>query len=240
MAMPAELRAGVILAAWGTLRLGEVLALEKSDIDLVAGRVLITKTLGEIGSRKMSIPLGTPKSDAGIRSVHLPGSVLPQLAHHMEHFVGQSPNSPLFTGSTGKHLWQKAFRRAWHSAIEAVGVPPFHFHDLRHFAATMAGQAGATSSELMARGGWSSPSMVSRYQHATEDRDKNIANLLDVIAMQEESPSGKPESRPFAPISKNESRHCPKKPPTTSDSGGPPGSRSRHLRIKSPLLFRMS
>jgi hypothetical protein len=82
--------------------------------------------------------------------------------------------------------------------------------------------------------------MVARYQHATEERDRYIADLLDVIAMQQESLLDEPESRPIAPVSKNESRHCPKKPTATSESGGPPGSRSRHLRIKSPLLFRMS
>jgi integrase len=240
MAMPTNLRAAVALAAWGTLRLGEILALERADIDLVARRVSITKTLGEIGSRRESVPLGTPKSDAGIRAIHLPGSVLPLLAHHMEHFVGSAPDSPLFTGTTGKHLWQKAVRRAWHSAIESVGVPHLHFHDLRHFAATMAGQAGATPSELMARGGWSSPQMVARYQHATEARDRSIADLLDVMAIQEESPLDEQESRPIAPVPKNESRHCTKKPTATSEFGGPPGSRSRHLRIKSPLLFRMS
>jgi integrase len=109
--MPAKLRAGVVLAAWGALRIGEILALEKADIDLVAGRVSISKTLGEIGSRKVEVPLGTPKSEAGVRSVHPPPSVIPELSHHhMEQFVGQAPNSPLFTGSTGKHLWQKAFR----------------------------------------------------------------------------------------------------------------------------------
>ena len=104
----------------------------------------------------------------------------------------------------------------------------------------MAGQVGATSSDLKGRGGWNTDSMVTRYQHASEDRDKHIAELLDVIAMQQESTTDETESRPIAPVSKNESRRCSKKPTATSEFGGPPGSRSRHLRIKSPLLFRMS
>jgi integrase len=44
--MPAKLRAGVVLAAWGALRIGQILALEKADIDLVAGRVSISKNSG--------------------------------------------------------------------------------------------------------------------------------------------------------------------------------------------------
>ena len=82
--------------------------------------------------------------------------------------------------------------------------------------------------------------MVARYKHATDERDRNIADALDAIATQPELPLDEQESRPIAPVSKNDSRHCSKKPPATSESGGPPGSRSRHLRIKSPLLFRMS
>ena len=82
--------------------------------------------------------------------------------------------------------------------------------------------------------------MVVRYQHATPERDQTIANALDGIAMPPESQSDETDTRPFAPVVRDDARHCPKKPPTASESGGPPGSRSRHLRIKSPLLFRMS
>ena len=60
-AMPANLRAGIALAAWGTLRLGEILALERADIDLASGRVSVTKTLGEIGSRRETVPPGDSK-----------------------------------------------------------------------------------------------------------------------------------------------------------------------------------
>ncbi len=40
-AMPEQYRAAVIVAAWGTLRRGEVLGLERRDVDLVAGTVRV-------------------------------------------------------------------------------------------------------------------------------------------------------------------------------------------------------
>lgn len=37
---------------------------------------------------------------------------------------------------------------------------------------------GASTKELMARGGHASPGAALRYQHATEDRDRALANAL--------------------------------------------------------------
>ncbi|MGO9582737.1 MAG: site-specific integrase, partial [Acidimicrobiales bacterium] len=52
---------------------------------------------------------------------------------------------------------------------------------LRHFAGTSAAHAGATTRELMARLGHSSPRAALIYQHATEERDHAIAAGLDAL-----------------------------------------------------------
>jgi integrase len=57
-------------------------------------------------------------------------------------------------------------------------VPDYHFHDLRHLAATMAAVSGATTRELMHRMGHSSSRAAPIYQHATEDRDLAIAEAM--------------------------------------------------------------
>jgi hypothetical protein len=46
----------------------------------------------------------------------------------------------------------------------------------------MAAAAGASTREVMARGGWSSPQMALRYEHATEERDRFIAQALGSFA----------------------------------------------------------
>ncbi len=45
-AMPAKLRAAVVLAAWGTLRRGELLGLRRDDVDLAAGTVRVERSWG--------------------------------------------------------------------------------------------------------------------------------------------------------------------------------------------------
>jgi len=55
-----------------------------------------------------------------------------------------------------------------------------HPHDLRHHAATlMARMPGITTKELMARIGHSSPRAALIYQHATAERDRQVAAFLE-------------------------------------------------------------
>jgi hypothetical protein len=56
------------------------------------------------------------------------------------------------------------------------------FHDLRHAGNTAAAATGASTKELMARMGHSSPRAALIYQHATSDRDQAIAAALSELA----------------------------------------------------------
>ncbi len=56
------------------------------------------------------------------------------------------------------------------------------FHDLRHTAATMAAQNGATTAELMARMGHTTAQMAMRYQHASRQREQLLAGRLAELA----------------------------------------------------------
>ena len=53
--------------------------------------------------------------------------------------------------------------------------------DLRHAGATVAAWTGASTKELMARLGHSTPRAALRYQHAAKHRDREIAERLDEL-----------------------------------------------------------
>lgn len=55
-------------------------------------------------------------------------------------------------------------------------------HDVRHAGLTMAAQGGATTRELMARAGHSTPRAALIYQHAAEERNLTIAAKLDLLS----------------------------------------------------------
>jgi integrase len=54
-----------------------------------------------------------------------------------------------------------------------------HLHDLRHTGLTFAATTGATTAELMRRAGHASADASLKYQHATQDRDRVLANALE-------------------------------------------------------------
>ena len=179
-AMPVTLRAAVVLAAWGTLRRGEVLGLRRGDVDPTDGTVRVERSLGE--RRDGTVIVGPPKSGAGVRIVHMPPSAMQVLSDHLNSFVGAAADAPLFVGRTGLPLRPQGLEKAWRSAREEVGLRELRFHDLRHFAGTMAAAAGASTKEVMARGGRSSPQMALRYEHATRERDRFIAHALEAFS----------------------------------------------------------
>ena len=203
-AMPAQLRAAVVLAAWGTLRRGEVLGLRRGDIDLAAGTVRVERSLGE--RRNGDLLIGPPKSAAGVRAVNMPPSALRVLEDHMKTFVRPGIHAYLFTGRTGQPLRPRGIEDAWRSAREEIGLPHMRFHDLRHFAGTMAAAAGASTKEVMARGGWSSPQMALRYEHATQQRDRFIAEALESFARPDAVPAMASESTTIAAQDADHSR----------------------------------
>jgi hypothetical protein len=60
-----------------------------------------------------------------------------------------------------------------------AGLPAgFHFHDLRHTGNNLAAASGASTRELMHRVGHGTMRAALIYQHATGERDREIADAL--------------------------------------------------------------
>jgi integrase len=74
------------------------------------------------------------------------------------------------------------FQKHWHRAVTAAGLPGLHVHDLRHAGSTLAASTGLSLRDLMERLGHSSTRAALIYQHASKDRDRAIADALDVLA----------------------------------------------------------
>lgn len=92
------------------------------------------------------------------------------------------PRGHLFIGERGALLRRTTFTKTWNRARTQVGLPDAHFHDLRHTGNTLAAATGASMAELMARMGHGSTRAAIIYQHATNNRDKAIANALGDVA----------------------------------------------------------
>lgn len=82
-------RALVLLAAFASLRWGEVAALTRSDLDLQARTVRIRASIVERSTGELV--QGPPKSKAGRRTVGIPAAIIPDLKAHLATYVKDKP-----------------------------------------------------------------------------------------------------------------------------------------------------
>lgn len=178
-AVPDRYRAMVLLAAWCGLRFGELTELRRHSIDLE--RKVLRVDFGVVRVDGEVI-VGTPKSEAGQRTVTIPPHLLPLLETHLRRHVGRSPSALVFPAKHGGHMAPSSLYTVWYPARKAAGRSDLTFHDLRHTGATFAAATGATLADLMARLGHSTAAAAMRYQHAAQDRDRAIADALSGFA----------------------------------------------------------
>jgi len=195
-AMTPRHRLLVLLAAWCGLRFGELTGLRRRDLDLVEGTVTVEQAAVTVAGRRV---ITTPKSTAGRRTVYLPPHLIEDVRQHLAAFTLTDADALVFPGNDGLPLTpgqvyghaprfnQRTGRQlhpgnGFYRARYEIGRPDFRFHDLRHFAATMAAISGATTKELMQFAGHSDIQVAMRYQEAVNDRKKDLARRMAALA----------------------------------------------------------
>lgn len=179
-----KLRAFVLLAAFGGLRREELLALRRDDVDLRAGTVTVNRAAVFVRGKRI---VKAPKSEAGRRTVALPTVAIDGTAHHLAHYAEPGPLGLVFIGDKGSPLSTSTLNKRFREAREAAGLT-ITIHELRHTAGTMAAQLGSTTKEIMVRLGHSSPQAALRYQHAVEDRDRELVRRIDAMIEETQRP----------------------------------------------------
>jgi integrase len=174
-AVPDRYRAFILTATWSSARWGELVALTRDRLDLLHGTMRIDRQFVEL--RNCRLKPDSPKSEAGVRTIHLPPHLIPELKYHLATFV-PSDCLYVFPNSKGEPIKRSSFRSVWLLARSKADLPNLRFHDLRHTGNTLAAATGASTRELMARMGHSSMRAALIYQHATKDRDAAIAVAL--------------------------------------------------------------
>lgn len=118
-----RLRALILLAAFASLRWGEVTAPRRCDIDTVKRTVRVRGAFVERANGQMI--LGPTKSRAGLRTVSIPTAIVPYLDRHLEKYTKPEDDALVFTGSKGGPLRRSGFNKItrWRHVVEALGVP---------------------------------------------------------------------------------------------------------------------
>ncbi|MFJ8979702.1 tyrosine-type recombinase/integrase [Streptomyces sp. NPDC102282] len=178
----------VLLAAFTTLRFGELASLRRRDIDTAGRVVLVQRAQAEMQNGKLFDK--APKSAAGVRPVAFPDEILPDVIEHLERYAGAGRDGHIFLGPQGGQLRRSNFRDDWIKARKAAGIfADVHFHDLRHTGNNLVA-ATASTRELMTRMGHSTARAALIYQHMTADRDRAIADRLGAMIRKQQGDAG--------------------------------------------------
>ncbi len=154
-ASPAAVAAVRVAAVTG-LRIGEVIAMEWTHIDMETGRTLLPET--KTGRRWHDMP------DAALAVL----SALPRL------------NEWCFTtgGARGAAITYKTARGAFVRACKAAGLADCRLHDLRRSFATNAAAAGLSALQLQHLLGWKQATMPARYVNLAGEATRESRRAL--------------------------------------------------------------
>lgn len=177
----------VTLALATGLRQGEALALRWPDVDLEASELRVRHTLHRHGGQ---VILSEPKTRSGRRTVPLPGFAVAALKRQRDWFQAQDRRFAgerwreagwIFTTAVGTPMHGPDVTRRLRARLEAAGLAPMRFHDLRHGAATLMLAAGAPAREIMETLGHSTITItMDLYTHVLPASQRETARRLDV------------------------------------------------------------
>lgn len=83
------------------------------------------------------------------------------------------------TPKPGKVIKPISIRTAWETALRKAGIENFHFHDLRHTAASYLAMNGASLAEIAEVLGHKTLQMVKRYAHLSEQHVLNVVERMN-------------------------------------------------------------
>lgn len=166
---------GVLICLYTGLRIGELLALEWSDIDFSNGTLMVDKTChyGVNLNGQFGRIVDTPKTETSIRLIPLPKQLIPLMKEH------KKIPSKLVISKNGEGISNRTYQWNFESLLKSLNLKHRGFHALRHTFATRALECGIdvkTLSELL---GHKSPAVtLKKYAHTFLIHKKEMMNRL--------------------------------------------------------------
>jgi integrase len=155
------LSVAMLLAGDAGLRLGEVLGIRWEDVDLVAGRLMVTRQIRKHVE-------GTPKSGRR-RSIPMTAALVAALKALPQVRVGR-----VVCGQGGEPVAEAALKHGIYRVCRRAGLRQRSWHAVRHTFATHAARFGVNPWRLQAWLGHSTIHMTMRYVHHVEEHHRPV------------------------------------------------------------------
>ncbi|MDO5410063.1 MAG: tyrosine-type recombinase/integrase [Lachnospiraceae bacterium] len=176
--------AGVLIALYGGLRIGEVCALQWGDIDFEDRLVYVSKTvirmrnLSPDPDHKTKVVIERPKTACSVRLVPLPSFLL----RHIAKFRSEQ-EFYILTGS-GSFTEPRVCLEKYKHVLKEAGIESLTFHTLRHTFATRCVESGIdikSLSEILGHADVSTT--LQRYVHPSIEQKKKQIESLESISI---------------------------------------------------------
>ncbi len=158
---------------WCGLRVGELLALTCSDIDLEKKTLSVNKSYQRINGQDIISEPKTPKSN---RIIALPDFLCDELKEYMSHLYNRKENARMF--DTTKSILHKEMTRG----CKASGIKKIRVHDLRHSHASLLVELGYSPLLIAERLGHENiETTLNTYSHLYPHKQGALAKELDSL-----------------------------------------------------------
>lgn len=163
------------------LRLGELLALDWSVIDLENKNLRVERSVKEVyvyddeNHRHLETVFQIPKTPHSFRTVPIPNTLIETLKDF------DNKNGLVFHNERGKPLRAKNIAYHWKKILKECNIPHKKFHTIRHTYGSILLKNGVdieTVAELM---GHSAISITQIYLHSTNNQKQDAANKLNYL-----------------------------------------------------------
>ena len=162
---------GIILCLYSGLRIGELIALQWSDIDLTKGILTVSKSCHD---GKVGLIIDEPKTATSRRMIPLPKQLLPILRS-----VKKRSDSSSVVSANGSTISVRSYQRSFELLLKKLKIPHKGFHSLRHTFATRAIECGMDVKTLSEILGHKNPTVtLNRYAHSLMEHKADMMNRL--------------------------------------------------------------
>jgi len=163
--------AGFHMLFWTGMRVGELLALTRKDIDLEKKTVNIDKTYAKIEGEEV---ITTPKTKSSIRRISLPDHLVELVGDYFKKYYDLSGEDRIFPVTV--YLFRNDIRRYAHK----VNLNHIRTHDLRHSHASMLINNNVNPLAISKRLGHAKVDMtLNTYSHLYPSSEEKLLEVLN-------------------------------------------------------------